>query len=71
MSAEHGDAWSELKEVPGIGGLPFPWPVGGAVRLGLHASQANEHYEEEGQRPVDTTHGHRVRGCNDFQKHRL
>ncbi len=38
MSAEHGDAWSELKEVPGIGGLPFPWPVGGAVRLGLHAS---------------------------------
>jgi len=38
MSAEHGDPWSELKEVPGIGELPFPWPVGGAMRLGLHAS---------------------------------
>lgn len=38
MSAEHGNAWSELRDVPGIGGLPFPWPVGGAVRLGLHAS---------------------------------
>ncbi len=38
MSAEHGNAWSELSGVPGVGGLPFPWPVGGAVRLGLHAS---------------------------------
>ena len=38
MSNEHGNVWSELSEMPGVKGLPFPWPVGAAVRLGLHAS---------------------------------
>ncbi len=38
MSAERGNAWNELRDVAGIDGLPFPWPVRGAVRLRLHAS---------------------------------
>lgn len=32
------DAWSELRAVPGVAELPFPWPVRRAERLGLHAS---------------------------------
>ena len=38
MSNKHGNVWSELWETPGVMGLPFPWPVGSAMRLGLHAS---------------------------------
>jgi aminoglycoside/choline kinase family phosphotransferase len=33
------DAWAELGATPGVRELPFPWPVAGAVRLGVHASQ--------------------------------
>jgi len=38
MSNKEGNVWSELREIPGVMELPFPWPVGGAMRLGLHAS---------------------------------
>ena len=38
MSAVSGDDWSDLRDLPGVGELPFPWPVSGAKRLGLHAS---------------------------------
>ena len=33
------DSWDELRCLPGIGDLPFPWPVERADRLGLHASR--------------------------------
>lgn len=43
MAAPHDglreDLWEELGATPGVVELPFPWPVAGAVRLGLHASQ--------------------------------
>jgi hypothetical protein len=30
--------WRRLRSLPGIGELPYPWPVAAAVRLGEHAS---------------------------------
>ena len=32
------ELWRRLRSLPGIGGLPYPWPVAAAVRLGEHAS---------------------------------
>lgn len=33
------EAWAQLGATPGVVALPFPWPVAGAMRLQLHASQ--------------------------------
>ena len=38
MRNNEGNVCRDLREMPGVMELTFPWPVGGAMRLGLHAS---------------------------------